>query len=395
MTNPKVLLVQPLLRTPGGSYGLVAWTLQALQDDHDVTLLTWEPVDFPTVNRYFGTAIDPARLRLQLASRWLRALVPDGWTLLKHNVLLRRCKHIRSSYDVVMDGHNEADLGGPGIQYIHYPCFDDPRVNADSMREEDFTHLGWQHRSHAIMRAYFALCAKVSGFTMEGVRRNLTLVNSDWTGRLVKAILAVEPRTVYPPVHAAFPRISWQERELGFVCVGRIAPEKRVDRIIRILAEVRRKGWDVHLHIIGDTADDPRYYALIKPLVETNRSWISVEENLSHEQLRTLIARHRYGIHGMDREHFGIAVAEMVKAGCIVFAPNSGGQVEIVGNDDRLVYDSDEQAVEKISAALGDASLQGALVEHLAGCANRFSADRFVREIRKIIGELAEQGGKR
>jgi glycosyltransferase involved in cell wall biosynthesis len=370
---------------------LVAWTLQALQDDHDVTLLTWEPVDFPAVNRYFGTAIDPARLRLHLAPKWLRGLVPDGWTLLKHNVLLRLCKRIRSSYDVVVGGHNEADFGGPGIQYIHYPCFDDPRVNVASKREEDLSHLGWGHRSHAIMRAYFALSAMVSGFTMEGVRRNLTLVNSDWTGRLVREILQVEPRTVYPPVHAAFPRVPWQERELGFVCVGRIAPEKRLDRIVRIIDGVRRKGWHVHLHVIGSTDDDPPYYERIKPLLQANRSWVSVEENLSHEQLRALVARHRYGIHGMDREHFGIAVAEMVTAGCIVFTPNGGGQVEIIGGDDRLTYDNEEQAVEKITAVLADASVQGALVEHLAGCASRFGADRFVREIRNIIGEVAEE----
>jgi hypothetical protein len=93
----------------------------------------------------------------------------------------------------------------------------------------------------------------------------------------------------------------------------------------------------------------------------------------------------------MDREHFGIAVAEMVKAGCIVFTPNSGGQVEIVGKDDRLTYDSDEQAVEKITAVLGDASRQRTLVEHLAGCASCFSADRFVREIRAVVGEVAEE----
>lgn len=391
----RVLVVQPLLRPPGGGNGLVAWALQALQDDHDVTLLTWEAVDFTLVNRYFGTEIDPTLVRLRLAPRWLRALLPDGWTLFRHHVLLRQCKGIRSAYDIVLCGHNESDFGGRGIQYIHYPCLDDPRVNDTSRRQEDFSHLGWQHRSHAIMRAYFALCERVSGFTMEGVRRNVTLVNSDWTGRLAREILAVEPITVYPPVHAEFPAFSWQERKLGFVCVGRIAPEKKVDRIVHILDGVRRKGWDVHLHIIGNRTDHPSYFARIQPLLQANQSWVFLEENLTHEQLRTLVARHRYGIHGMDLEHFGIAVAEMVKAGCIVFTPNGGGQVEIVGNDARLTYDDEEQAVEKISAVLGDSRMQHELAEHLAGCASLFGADRFVREIRDVVADVAKEGVSR
>lgn len=387
----RVLVVQPLVRPPGGGNGLVAWMLQALQADHDVGLLTWQPVDFQVVNRYFGTAIDPARIRLHLPPRWLRALPADGLTLFKHNVLLRQCKRLRPSYDVVLCGHNESDFGGPGIQYIHYPRLDDPRVNDASKREPEFSHLKWRHRSYWAMRAYFALCARVSGFTMEGVRRNVTLVNSDWTGRLVREVLNVEPRTVYPPVQAEFPEVPWQERELGFVCVGRISPEKRVDRIVRILAEVRRRGWDAHLHVIGNRTDDPAYFARIEPILQANRSWISLEENLSHERLRTLIAHHRYGIHGMDCEHFGIAVAEMVKAGCIVFTPSSGGQVEIVGNDDRLTYGTDEEAVEKIDAVLAASSLQRELLEHLAGRAGCFGADRFVREIRGIVAEVAER----
>ena len=47
---------------------------------------------------------------------------------------------------------------------------------------------------------------------------------------------------------------------------------------------------------------------------------------------------------------------------------------------------SDEQAVEKIAAVLGDSSKQRELLEHLAGCGSRFSTDRFVQEIRGIMG---------
>ena len=60
------------------------------------------------------------------------------------------------------------------------------------------------------------------------------------------------------------------------------------------------------------------------------------------------MATHRYGIHGMREEHFGMAPAEMARAGCIVWVPRGGGQMEIVGREPVLMYDSEDDAVEKI-----------------------------------------------
>ena len=45
------------------------------------------------------------------------------------------------------------------------------------------------------------------------------------------------------------------------------------------------------------------------------------------------MATHRYGIHGMREEHFGMAPAEMARAGAIVWVPRGGGQTEIVGGE--------------------------------------------------------------
>ena len=51
----------------------------------------------------------------------------------------------------------------------------------------------------------------------------------------------------------------------------------------------------------------------------------------------------------MEEEHFGMVVAEMIKAACIVFVPKGGGQVEIVGEDERMIYDDMIEASEKIT----------------------------------------------
>ena len=46
-------------------------------------------------------------------------------------------------------------------------------------------------------------------------------------------------------------------------------------------------------------------------------------------------------------EAFGISVAEMVKAGAIVFAPNNGGQTEVINSPD-LLFSGADDAVRKI-----------------------------------------------
>jgi hypothetical protein len=105
---------------------------------------------------------------------------------------------------------------------------------------------------------------------------------------------------------------------------------------------------------------------------------------ISREALLRLVSKHKYGIHGMQYEHFGIAVAEMVKAGCIVFVPGGGGQVEIV-DDERLIYNSEREAIWKIITVLSDKNFQLSLLRRLASQAQLFSTEHFINQIRGIV----------
>ena len=89
--------------------------------------------------------------------------------------------------------------------------------------------------------------------------------------------------------------------------------------------------------------------AELRRLAASLGSWIEFRHDLSRDEVKTLMATYRYGIHGMREEHFGMAPAEMVRAGMIVWVPRGGGQVEIVGADPALAYDTDEHAADSIS----------------------------------------------
>ena len=102
---------------------------------------------------------------------------------------------------------------------------------------------------------------------------------------------------------------------------------------------------------------------------------------------RELMAHHKFGINGCRREAFGIAVAESVKAGCITFVPNGGGQTEIVGHP-MLTFHNHEDAVRKIGTVLSSSHAQENLRDHLAGQAQKLSVETFMGAVREIVFEF-------
>jgi glycosyltransferase involved in cell wall biosynthesis len=382
-------MVQPSLQPPGGGNAVAAWMLQALEDSYDLSLLTWEPLDVEAVNRFYGTTLSSASIRsMTVSTGWYIALRQPLFplALLRRGALQRVAGRISADYDVVISAENEMDLGRRGIQYLHYPA----PVNEYSHPTED---IRWYHGSKAVVDVYNWACDRFAGVSRERIRQNLTLANSEWTARLAKARHGVAARILYPPVPTRFGDVPWHERSNGFLCLGRIAPDKELEKVIDIVAGVRRLHPDVTLRIIGTVG--PRAY--FRRLVAKIKSapWVRLDLDLSREELLREIPKYRYGLHGKLEEHFGMAPAEMVAAGCIVFVHRSGGQVEIVGGDPHLVYGDVEDAVGSASAVIAEPGLQQALRSRLQERRHLFSVEQFVAGVRQAVAEVSGQSIRR
>jgi hypothetical protein len=96
----------------------------------------------------------------------------------------------------------------------------------------------------------------------------------------------------------------------------------------------------------------------------------------------------------MREEHFGMAVAELVRGGSIVFVPRGGGQREIIGGEDRLLYGTAAEAAEKITRVLSSPHLQSLLREHLVVRRELFSMERFTRQIQALVRNFAAKGAE-
>ena len=381
----RVLLVQPSLQPPGGSNGVAAWVLQALVAEHRVTVLSWQPVEIEPINRFFGTHLHQSDFDTIVVPRswsaWTDRL-PVPAALIKLSLLMRYTRKVSDAFDVVFGIYNETDYGRRGIQYVHYPTYLRPRPKVD---------LRWYHPPQAGLDLYYDFADRIAGFSLDRMKSNLTLVNSNWTGEHVSGFLGVQTRTLYPPVVDPAPGLPWESRRNAFLAIGRISPEKDYERVIRILARVREQVPGITLTIIG-TSDrhTKRYLHTLTELARSLGPWIQFRDNLPRDEVRALMASHRYGIHGMREEHFGMATAELARAGAIVWVPRGGGQMEIVGHEPALMFDSDDDAVEKIAGTLTSAVEQRRLRDILSVTSEQFSTDRFMQQVREIVRDFEE-----
>jgi glycosyltransferase involved in cell wall biosynthesis len=377
--------MQLSLQPPGGGNAIGAWMAQALKDVHDVSVLTWRPLDLPVVNRFYGTSIAPGEITAYEVAPAVRRVVsaaPLPLHSLRMALLTRTYRRLRAPWDVVIATDSEADLLQRGIQYVTYPWT--PRWRVPGAPGPD---LRWFHYS-ALVRPYFRACDALAPSTREGIARNDTYTCSDWSAAEIRRLYGIPARTLYPAVVGPFPDVPWDARDDGFVCVGRISPEKRLDLVIDVLTAVREHAPHIRLHLAGTPSGDTEYVRHIRQRVRAGGGWITYHQGLSRQALSRLIADNRYGIHGMRHEHFGIAVADLVRGGCIVFVPEEGGPREIVGSHPLLFYRAAADAVDKIRSVLKDPAEQTALRSHLAQRRHLFTESQFMERVRAIVAEF-------
>jgi len=385
MRRAKVAIVHPKLGF-GGSEARALWLLEALKRDYDVCLITGGKVDLLRLNEYYGTRLSPQEFSIREVRMPLDLQRTSKFAGLRGAFFQRYLKRVSLEFDVMISAYNPCDFGVRGIQFIGDFSFVEEWRSTLHPSLQNYRR--WWYGDSPLRNVYLAFCNLVSKPNPDTWKRNVTVANSDWSARLLRREFGIEARTVYPPVAEQVAAVPWEDRKNGFLCIGSVVPEKRMDAAIRILQKVRQHGQDVHLHILGGLDGSP-YARQLKKLAEENRDWVFLEGLTYGEKKRDLLARHRYGINACESEAFGIAVAEMVKAGCIVFVPDGGGQTEIA-NHPTLTYEGEGDAVSKIEAVLTNVEMQHELRKHLSIAAQRFSTEAFVRGIVGVVRQFLD-----
>ena len=203
-------------------------------------------------------------------------------------------------------------------------------------------------------------------------RPDLMLANSNYVRRRIRRIYGRQSRVVFPPV--ALDEFEYQpNKDDYYVTASFLAPYKRTDLVIEAFNAMPGR----RLIVVGDGQQSVRYRALAGPNVKFTGYLARKEYAQTVASARALVFA--------GCEDFGIALAEAQACGTPLIAFGRGGASDIVrplGAAQPTGILFEQQTVASIVAAV-DTFERCDIISPLA-ChqnAQRFSADRFAREI--------------
>ncbi len=376
------LFVNPFLHPPGGGEGVANFMIQTLAQRGSVTVLCWVPPNYREIDDHYGTHLSELEFETIVAAPRVHSVLNTlniPHRLLQVHWIARCAKRLRPFYRQCLSAFNELDLGPPAVQYIHHPTGVD--------LEQQVTNS-----NHALVRflwPFYQLSVKHwSNWSNLNVKNNYTLVNSQWTGRsyLENAPDRQVHRVLYPPPSGGARVETSGPKEEAFLSIGRLVRCKNWPQLVQIVDRLRSLGFEIGLTLAGGRSD-PTLLQEVLSLVSERSSWLRLELDIPRDRIDHLIAQHRYGIHAMHQEHYGMAIAELVLGGCLTFVHDSGGQVEIVEQEAARYCDVDD-AVAKIARVLQDPQHAARLLQAQQKNRERLSRERFHADFVSFLDDL-------
>jgi len=228
-------------------------------------------------------------------------------------------------------------VGIPVGVYVHYPTISTdmlalvwqrrPTYNNDESISENRVVTG-------LKILYYLLFAIVYG--LMGSLTRIVMVNSTWTyDHLSKLWWGARLKIVYPPCHVQTQNSSSgpAKEEKTILSIGQFRPEK--DHILQIrsfalLRDLYKPKWkDMKFIMVGSCRgdeDEARVQDLRRLVYKLGLDdCVEFILNEPYETVQSWLQKGSIGIHTMWNEHFGIGIVEMMAAGLIVVAHDSGG----------------------------------------------------------------------
>ena len=230
------------------------------------------------------------------------------------------------------------------VAYVHYPFISNDMIQKLQIKSHNNSGLIADNlvlRNTKIM--YYKYLSKIYSFC--GKCCDLAFTNSTWTnGHIVRSWTECPSiKIVYPPCDLSpfISRIRIEHKKTDSIKVlslSQFRPEKNHRLQLEIAAQVLKKCPNIKFVFVGGCRgeEDENRVSKLKEYAENLNILDSVQfkVNLSFDELLNTLQTATIGLHTMIDEHFGIGIVELMAAGLITVAHNSGGpRADIIKND--------------------------------------------------------------
>ena len=300
------------------------------------------------------------------------------------------------------------------LAYVHYPT-----ISTDMMMwewQKTNTNASIKQKIKTVVKlGYYYLFSVAYGLC--GSLADLVMVNSTWTYNHIYGLWRFRSgaqrkrqpiQIVYPPCRVPSNVDSetsdcndTYQRENTIISIGQFRPEKNHKLQIQSLSilleshqELRAKDSDrVKLLLIGSCRNDSDRARVdeLRRLVEKLGLQDHVVFNINppYQELQASMYRASIGIHTMRQEHFGIGIVEMMAAGLLTIAHDSGGPksdiILEVGGTGYLATTAKEYADAMHKALTLDAKEADAMRQKAKASATRFSDEAFDKNLERVL----------
>jgi len=186
------------------------------------------------------------------------------------------------------------------------------------------------------------------------------------------------------PPQASIPRLS--ERPLRVTYVGRLEPYKRVELMLRAMAQLRDRFPQAEIVVIGRGSDRARLEEVARNQGLADRTRFT--GFVSDAERDTLLANTRVAVCPSPKEGWGLTVIECNALGTPVVATDAPGLRDSVddGRSGFLFPEGDVGALaERLARLLDDDALAGTMSEAALAWSRRFDWDRAADEMAESL----------
>ncbi|MBU6482742.1 MAG: glycosyltransferase [Nitrospirae bacterium] len=377
----------------GGSQLVVANMAAQLSQHYAVDVIhSGQGYTLGSLAKAFG--LDLARVNERIVSGSLGSFSPPGLRMGYLRRSLQLDRELTEPYDLfIYSGHRVPPFCSAkrGLVYCHFPFESHP--DYDLPRTDRWESRGRLDR-----------WIRLRGYTWLWNRRmrgyQTVLGNSNFTSGWIERRWERPSEVLYPPV-AIEPASVVKENII--VSLGRFIVTDGKNHALQLKAFrefLSTTGGNWRLCLIGfctDLPQDREYLEMLK--TDSKDIPVTFVVNASREALWAYLASAKLYWHATAlgdesnvpperREHFGIATAEAMGAGCVPLVPMSGGQPEIVEHEVSGFLCRDAQALLQYTSRLaGDESLCRQMGQAAKERSSLFCPETFNQRLSQLVTE--------